>query len=105
MKSAVVLLSGGMDSTTTAAIARQAGFDIHALSFRYGQRHAVELDAARAGWIESEDSVLVRNVTDHPITLTLISIEFVPAAGDLGTQCSGPCQAPPLFPTMKAGLD
>ena len=47
MKSAVVLLSGGMDSTTTAAIARQAGFDIHALSFRYGQRHAVELDAAR----------------------------------------------------------
>ena len=47
MKSAVVLLSGGMDSTTTAAIARQAGFDIHALSFRYGQRHAVELEAAR----------------------------------------------------------
>ena len=36
-----------MDSTTTAAIARQAGFDIHALSFRYGQRHTVELDAAR----------------------------------------------------------
>ena len=44
---AVVLLSGGMDSATTAAIARDQGFLVHALSFRYGQRHAVELEAAR----------------------------------------------------------
>jgi len=44
---AVVLLSGGMDSTTTAAVARRDGFDVHALSVRYGQRHAVELEAAR----------------------------------------------------------
>lgn len=44
---AVLLLSGGMDSATTGAIARQEGFDLHALSFRYGQRHAIELDAAR----------------------------------------------------------
>jgi 7-cyano-7-deazaguanine synthase len=44
---AVVLLSGGMDSATTAAIARERGFDVHALTFRYGQRHAVELEAAR----------------------------------------------------------
>jgi 7-cyano-7-deazaguanine synthase len=44
---AVVLLSGGMDSTTTAAIAQREGFDVHALSVRYGQRHAVELEAAR----------------------------------------------------------
>jgi 7-cyano-7-deazaguanine synthase len=44
---AVVLLSGGMDSTTTAAIALEQGFDVYALSVRYGQRHAVELDAAR----------------------------------------------------------
>jgi 7-cyano-7-deazaguanine synthase len=43
---AVVLLSGGMDSTTTAAIALRDGFEVHALSVRYGQRHAVELDAA-----------------------------------------------------------
>jgi len=43
---AVVLLSGGMDSTTTAALAQRDGFDVHALSVRYGQRHAVELDAA-----------------------------------------------------------
>jgi 7-cyano-7-deazaguanine synthase len=44
---AVVLLSGGMDSTTTAAIALNLGFEVHALSFRYGQRHAAELEAAR----------------------------------------------------------
>ena len=44
---AVVLLSGGMDSATTAAIAQREGFDVHALSVRYGQRHAVELEAAR----------------------------------------------------------
>jgi len=43
---AVVLLSGGMDSTTTAAVALRDGFDVHALSVRYGQRHAVELEAA-----------------------------------------------------------
>lgn len=43
---AVVLLSGGMDSAVSAAIAREEGFDVHALSFRYGQRHAVELGAA-----------------------------------------------------------
>jgi 7-cyano-7-deazaguanine synthase len=44
---AVVLLSGGMDSSTTAAIAMSRGFDVHALTFRYGQRHAAELEAAR----------------------------------------------------------
>lgn len=47
MSKAVVLLSGGLDSTTTLAIARAEGFEPHALSFRYGQRHAVELEAAR----------------------------------------------------------
>ena len=43
---AVVLLSGGIDSTTTLAIAQNMGFDIYSLSFRYGQRHVVELEAA-----------------------------------------------------------
>ena len=43
---AVVLLSGGIDSATTLAVAQNMGFDIYALSFRYGQRHAVELEAA-----------------------------------------------------------
>lgn len=44
---AVVLLSGGLDSATALAVARSEGFQPFALSFRYGQRHAVELDAAR----------------------------------------------------------
>lgn len=44
---AVVLLSGGLDSATTAAIARREGHDVFALSFDYGQRHRFELDAAR----------------------------------------------------------
>lgn len=47
MKPAVVLLSGGIDSTTTLAIAKSAGYECFVLSFRYGQRHAVELEAAR----------------------------------------------------------
>jgi 7-cyano-7-deazaguanine synthase len=44
---AVVLLSGGLDSTTTLAIAQSQGFECHALSFRYGQRHEAELECAR----------------------------------------------------------
>ena len=48
MSSAVVLLSGGLDSATALAIARAQGRRCHALSFRYGQRHDVELAAAEA---------------------------------------------------------
>jgi len=44
---AVVLLSGGVDSATTLAIARAQGFVTYALTFRYGQRHALEVEAAR----------------------------------------------------------
>jgi 7-cyano-7-deazaguanine synthase len=44
---AVVLLSGGLDSTTVLAIAKSEGFNVHALSFSYGQRHSVEIEAAR----------------------------------------------------------
>lgn len=46
LKKAVVLLSGGLDSTTTLAIAHDEGYDTYAMSFRYGQRHAVELQCA-----------------------------------------------------------
>lgn len=46
LKKAVVLLSGGLDSTTTLAIARDEGYDTYAMSFRYGQRHTVELQFA-----------------------------------------------------------
>ncbi|MFN9720645.1 MAG: 7-cyano-7-deazaguanine synthase QueC [Planctomycetota bacterium] len=46
-KKAVCLVSGGLDSATALAIAIQQGFDVHAISFDYGQRHRFELDAAR----------------------------------------------------------
>lgn len=58
MKKAVVLLSGGLDSTTTLAIARDEGYQPHALSFDYGQRHRAELDAARR-------VAAVFGITDH----------------------------------------
>ena len=47
MKQAVVLLSGGLDSAVTLALCRNEGFQPHALSFQYGQRHAIEIAAAR----------------------------------------------------------
>ncbi|MBN2189297.1 MAG: 7-cyano-7-deazaguanine synthase QueC [Chitinispirillaceae bacterium] len=46
MKKAIILLSGGIDSATCAAIARRKGYRLYALSFNYGQRHSVELKAA-----------------------------------------------------------
>jgi 7-cyano-7-deazaguanine synthase len=47
MSTVIVLLSGGLDSTTTLAVAKRDGHDLHAMTFRYGQRHEVEVDAAR----------------------------------------------------------
>jgi 7-cyano-7-deazaguanine synthase len=47
IRDAVVLLSGGIDSATAAAMAKRDGFRLHALTFRYGQRHAREVEAAR----------------------------------------------------------
>jgi 7-cyano-7-deazaguanine synthase len=46
-RKAVVLLSGGLDSTTVLAIARERCYEVYALTFRYGQRHEVEIEAAR----------------------------------------------------------
>jgi len=60
MRKAVVLLSGGLDSMVTAGIAREQGFDVLALTVNYGQRHSVELAAARAiaKQLASEHAVL-----------------------------------------------
>jgi len=46
MKKAVLLLSGGLDSATVMAMAIAEGYEVHAISFRYGQRHSIELDCA-----------------------------------------------------------
>lgn len=64
MKKAVVLLSGGLDSTTTLYIAASLGFRIHALSFRYGQRHAIELEKA------------TKTASTHPAVVEHKIIEF-----------------------------
>ena len=64
---AVVLLSGGLDSTTVLAISTSEGFAIHALSFRYGQRHALEIAAARR--IAQRAGVREHHVVDIDLTL------------------------------------
>ncbi len=64
---AVVLLSGGLDSTTVLAIARSEGFNLHALTFLYGQRHAAEVEAARA--IARDAGVVRHELVDIDLTM------------------------------------
>ena len=61
-KRAVVLASGGLDSTTIMAIAKHEGYDIYALSFDYGQRHKLELEAAKtvAGYFGAKKHLILR---------------------------------------------
>ena len=61
-KKAVVLLSGGLDSATCLAIARSEGYELNAISFRYGQRHSYELDRAKA--LADEFGVQTHRVVD-----------------------------------------
>jgi 7-cyano-7-deazaguanine synthase len=63
----VVLLSGGLDSTTVLAIARSEGFAVHALTFRYGQRHSGEIDAAKR--IARSAGVARHHVVEIDLTL------------------------------------
>ncbi len=77
--SAVILLSGGLDSATTAAIAKSEGFDLFALSFDYGQRHRAELDAAlRVG-----ESLGVRRHVTSNIDLRQFGASALTAAIDV----------------------
>ncbi len=64
MKNAVVLFSGGLDSTTCLAIAQSEGYTCHALSFDYGQRHAIELECAKS-------VAKAQGVTHHILPLPL----------------------------------
>jgi 7-cyano-7-deazaguanine synthase len=61
LKPAVVLLSGGVDSATAAAIAKEQGFELHALTFRYGQRHEREIESAKrvAAFLSAEGHLIV----------------------------------------------
>ena len=59
-RNAVLLLSGGLDSATVLAIAQSQGYKVHALSFQYGQRHSVELEAAKR-------VAKAFNVADHKV--------------------------------------
>jgi 7-cyano-7-deazaguanine synthase len=84
---AVVLVSGGLDSATTLAIARERGHACHALSFDYGQRHAVELAAARR--VAAAQGVTEHRVLAMPIgqfghsalTDTSIAVPTAPGEG------------------------
>jgi 7-cyano-7-deazaguanine synthase len=96
---AVVLLSGGIDSTTTMAIARDRGFDVYSLSFLYGQRHAYELKAAESiaryfksvkhlvinadlraiGGSALTDNIDVPKARDVDSISTMIPVTYVPA--------------------------
>ena len=60
-KKAVILLSGGIDSATAAAIAQRNEFDLYALTFRYGQRHEREIKSAKkvAAWLQVEEHVII----------------------------------------------
>lgn len=97
MRPAVVLLSGGLDSYTAAAVAKRDGFDLFALTVRYGQRHVQELDAARrvaaalgvARHLEIDvalsrmgGSALTADIDvpkDQPIDPAVIPVTYVPA--------------------------
>ncbi len=90
-KRAIVLLSGGLDSTTCLAIARQAGFEIHAISFRYGQRHTFELELAST--VASVYGVASHRIVDinlaqfggSALTDSSIAVPKSDHVGELGT--------------------
>jgi 7-cyano-7-deazaguanine synthase len=64
-KKAILLLSGGLDSATVLAIMREAGWQIHALSFDYGQRHVAELAAAKR--LGQQPGVIAHTILDVPV--------------------------------------
>ena len=91
MRKAVLLLSGGLDSTTLLAHALHEGFDVHAMTFRYGQRHAIEIRAARrvAEHFRVRDHVIVDIDLRTFGGSALTSDVAVPKDRDLSQHASG----------------
>ncbi len=87
MKKAVVLVSGGLDSATTLALAQEQGYACYAISFDYGQRHRCELEAASmvartAGVVEHKViSLNLDNIGGSALTDTAIAVPDQPTAG------------------------
>ncbi len=87
MKKAVVLVSGGLDSATTLALAQEQGFSCYAISFDYGQRHRCELNAASkvaqaAGVVEHKIITLdLDNIGGSALTDTSIAVPDQPTPG------------------------
>jgi 7-cyano-7-deazaguanine synthase len=86
--SAVVLLSGGLDSATTLLIAQEQGFEVIALSFDYGQRHRVELERARqlAARYGTREHRVVRIELPAPETSALTDPSLAVPKGSLGRE-------------------
>lgn len=78
MKKAVVLLSGGLDSTTCMSVAAKAGYELYPLSFDYGQRHQLELEAAKAVarfyQVKEHRIIKIDNVGGSALTDTSIQV-------------------------------
>ncbi len=96
-KKAVILLSGGLDSATTLAIARSQGFECYALTFRYGQRHKREIEAAKK--IADSLGTIEHRIIDIDLAafgssaLTDLTIEVPKDRADLGNHN----QIPPTY--------
>ena len=103
-KKAVVLLSGGLDSATTMAIARAEGFRCYALTFRYGQRHQREIEAAKK--IADSLGAAEHRIIDIDLagfggsTLTDSSIEVPKDRADLGNSAQIPSTYVPARNTI-----
>ena len=98
---AIVLFSGGLDSTTTLAIAKNAGYDLLAISFNYGQQHEIELKRAKtiAGHMAIEEHRVV-NKTEiikkglelglimGSLTVAMLRMKLDSLAGSVTVACS-----------------
>ena len=98
---AVVLLSGGLDSMVTAALAQEAGFAVHALSVDYGQRHRLELESA-ARIAATPDPALLEQAEEKAVASSLIEVERALAVALKSEDFAGAMNA---FAGLRAPID